>query len=369
MKTEVTLLSLSLFLLISLSASAQTKPLAEVAEAFAGQLPAGCIVTGEWRGSTATYTLVGKGIQDLAAEDHLFEIGSISKVFTGLLLAQAVIDQKVSLTTSLRDLFGPDFVFADPNVAAITLEQLSTHTSGLPRLPANMGLMPGFNPDPYAAYGRNALHAFVSAVTLSGPGPHPAAYSNLGVGLLGDLLAALENSSWEQLVIERIAKPLGMNQTRVTLDAGHLKRLAPPFQGSKPGSNWHFQALAGAGALIASAADLMRFGQALLAPDATPFPEAIRLMLAPRCDFAGESRKIGLGIILTPFLEEPSLYHDGRTGGYRSFFQVQPASQSIRIILTNNSAFAPPTLLNAIAPQAVSQPRPKQALPAEVARE
>jgi CubicO group peptidase (beta-lactamase class C family) len=348
---------------------AAPKPLSEVTDSFAKNLPAGCIVTGEFRDSKTSFHLAGKGLPNLAPEQHLFEIGSISKVFTGLLLAQAVSDKKFSLSTTLRDLLGPDFTFADPNVAAITLEQLSTHTSGLPRLPPNIGPHPDTSPDPYAAYDRTALHDFLHVATLPGPAPHPSAYSNLAVGLLGDLLAAQNNSTWEQLVIDRIAKPLGMTDTRVTLDPDSQKRLAPPYEGSKPGTNWTFKALAGAGALRSSASDMIRFGKALLNPDSTPFPDAIRLLLAPRADFSGESSKIGLGIILSRFLNQPAWEHDGGTGGYRTSFQVQPDSQSIRVILINNDALAPPLVLAAIDPQPATKNRPELPITPEAARE
>jgi len=367
MRTYLTWTCLSLVVPFSLVAA--PKPLSEVTDSFTKNLPAGCIVTAEFRDSNTTFHLAGKGIPDLAPERHLFEIGSISKVFTGLLLAQSVSDKKLSLSTTLRDLLGPDFTFADPNVAAITLEQLSTHTSGLPRLPPNIGPHPDTSPDPYAAYDRSALHDFLHVATLPGPAPHPSAYSNLAVGLLGDLLAAQNDTTWEQLVIDRIAKPLGMIDTFVTLDPETQKRLAPPFEGSKPGTNWTFKALAGAGALRSSASDMIRFGKALLNPDTTPFPEAIRLMLAPRANFSGETSKIGLGIILSRFLNEPAWEHDGGTGGYRTSFQVQPDSKTIRVILINNDALAPPLVLAAIDPQPATKNRPELPITPEAARE
>ncbi len=363
------ILCFSLTLLIAANIPAAPKSLSEVADAMAKNLPAGCIVTGEFRDSQTTFHLAGQGLPGLTPERHLFEIGSISKVFTGLLLAQAVHEKKVTLSTTLRDLLGPNFAFADPSIAAITLEQLATHTSGLPRLPSNIGPAPDSQPDPYAAYDRAALHAFLRTAKLDSPSPHPAAYSNLGAGLLGDLLARLHDTTWENLVIERIAQPLGMADTLVTLDEERKKRLAPPHVGAKPGTNWHFQALAGAGALRSTAADLIRFGQALLDPDATPFPDAIRLMLTPRAAFSGESSQIGLGIILSRFLQEPAWEHDGGTGGYRTSFQVQPDSKSVRVILINNEALAPQLLLAAIDPPPSNQNRTELPITPEAARE
>jgi len=349
--------------------AAQPKRLAEVTPALAKNLLSGCVVTGESIQGTSTYHLSGKGLPGLAPEQHLFEIGSISKVFTGLLLAQAVIDKKVTLTTTLRDLLGPDFTFADPQIAAITLEQLSTHTSGLPRLPTNIGLSPDTHPDPYAAYDRAALHAYLRTATLPQPGPHRAAYSNLGVGLLGDLLSRLNDTPWESLVVDRIAKPLGMKDTRVTLSADDQKRLAPPHSGTKPSTNWHFKALAGAGALRSTAADMIRFGQALLAPDTTPFPEAIRLMVTPRIDFSGKTTQIGLGILHGRFLDQPVWEHGGGTGGYRTFLQIQPGAHTIRVILVNNTDFPTDAFLAALNPSTPPKQRPELPLTPEAAAE
>ena len=349
--------------------TAAPKPLAEVASSVVAQLPAGAIVTGELREGEATYHLAGRGLPNVAPERQLFEIGSISKVFTGLLLAQAVVEEKVSLTATLRDLLGADFAFADPQVAAITLEQLATHTSGLPRLPNNLGPNPDAMADPYAAYDRAALHAFLREAKLTGPGPHAAVYSNLGVGLLGDLLAQRFETTWEALVRTRIAQPLGLVDTGVTLTEEQQARLVPPHEGGEKGTNWHFQALAGAGALRSTAADLIRFGQALLKPEATPFPEAIRLLLKPRAPFAGESMQIGLGILQSRFLQSPTYEHDGGTGGYRSSFQVQPELGRVRVILINNEALAPPLLLAAIDPPPSNAKRAEVPISAEAARE
>lgn len=355
--------------LLKTAVLAAPQSLAEVAERMVSRLPAGAIVTGEFHDGVSRFALAGKGLPNLAPERHVFEIGSISKVFTGLLLAQAVVEKKVSLTTTVGEILGADFGFADPQVAAITLEQLSTHTSGLPRLPDNLGPNPDDLADPYAAYDRAALHDFLRGAKLTAPGPHPAAYSNLGTGLLGDLLAQRLGQSWEELVRSRITQPLGLTDTVVTLTEEQQKRFAPPHVGAEAGSNWHFQALAGAGALRSTAADLIRFGQALMKPETTPFPEAIRLLTTPRAPFAGESMQIGLGLLMSRFLGAPAWEHDGGTGGYRASFQVQPESGRIRVILINNEALAPQGLLAVIDPPPSNANRSEVPITPEAARE
>lgn len=326
--------------------------LAEAADSLADKLPQGCIVTAEFNGSHTSYALSGKPdatAADTPPEALLFEIGSISKVFTGILLAQAIHEKKVRLDTTLAELLQNEVSFQDPAIGSITLRQLATHTSGLPRLPSNIGPSPDTQPDPYAAYDRAALYHYLGSATLSGKPPFAASYSNLGFGLLGDLLAKLENTSWEALVKTKITQPLGMTNTSVRLTADQKQRLTPPYKGNQKSNNWHFQALAGAGALRSTAADLITFGRALLDPSGTPFSEAIRLALSPQHPFKDAGAQIGLGIFLGKFMGAPCWDHDGGTGGYRSSIQIQPDTQTVRVILINNAALDPHSLRAAIA--------------------
>lgn len=337
--------------------------LAEAARSLANKLPRGCIVTAEFNQATTAYALTGKPDAAAAAtppESLLFEIGSISKVFTGLLLAQNISDKKVSLDTSIAELLDGDVTFNDPAIAAITLGQLATHTSGLPRLPSNLGPKPDAMPDPYAAYDRASLYHYLSNATLTGTPPFAASYSNLGFGLLGDLLAKREGTTWEALVTTKIAQPLGMKDTLVSLTAEQTQRLTPPFSGTQKATNWHFQALAGAGALRSTAADLIRFGRALLDPSSTPFPEALRLLLTPQQPFQDAGAQIGFGVFIGKFMGSPCWDHDGGTGGYRSSLQIQPDTQTVRVILINNSALEPQSLRTALArPTNLAKPTEK----------
>ncbi len=232
-------------------ADAAKSPLAFRMEQAAAGLPQGCIVAGEM-GLDGVPVFSVAGRQEpagVAPEKVVFEIGSISKVFTGLLLAQAVLEKKVRLETTLKELMGDGVKFADEQVAGITLKQLATHTSGLPRIPEDLLAGTGAGgdvADPYAHYDRARLEASVTAVKLAHAPPSASSYSNLGVGLLGDLLARVYERSWEELVVERICQPLGMTDTSVTLNAGQKTRLAPAYAGGEEVKPWRFQALAGA---------------------------------------------------------------------------------------------------------------------------
>lgn len=314
------------------------KPLAEAAKSFEKDLPVGCLVSGESIDGKTDFAVLGKAEPEgVATEKRIFEIGSISKVFTGLLLADAVEKKKLRLDSTLKEVLGPKQSFADEHVAGITLLQLSTHTSGLPRLPDNMGPNPDAEKDPYGKYDREKMRAFLAKVKLSAAPPCPASYSNFGAGLLGDILAETHGKSWEAAVKEVITGPLGMSDTVVTLNAEQTKRLVPPYRGTDKGTSWTFQAMAGAGALRSTAADLLKFGAAIADPDKVPaLAPALRRMMEVRAPFADVGGEIGLGIFIGKLDGERDYWHNGGTGGYRSVLQVIPARKLVRVVLVNN---------------------------------
>ncbi|TDU81103.1 CubicO group peptidase (beta-lactamase class C family) [Prosthecobacter fusiformis] len=324
---------------------AEDKPLAEVAKEAAKSLKAGGIATAESLDGKVTFAAFSSSRKDEAKYDEnmLFEIGSITKVFTGLLLAQAVVEGKVTLDTPISELLDPAFTFADPRIAAITLKQLSTHTSGLPRLPDNHG-QGVVGDDPYAGYNEKLLYEFIASAKLKGKAPYPCNYSNVGVGLLGHLLGKVYAMSWEEAIVAKICTPLGLQHTRMTITSLNLP-LATPYDGAKKNVSWHLNAVAGAGALRATAADLLKFGQAMAKPEATPLAKAFALALHPHADAAGPTSKIGLGPFMTT-RDGLTIYdHGGGTGGYRSGLQVIPEKNIVRVVLINNTTLDPNALI------------------------
>ena len=318
------------------------KPLAEAAQSIARKLPKGIIVTAERSGELVQFAAAGKREHTgIPPERVIFEIGSITKAFTGLLLAQAVVEGKVALDTPIKKLIAAKTSFADSRVSAITLKQLATHTSGLPRLPDNID-QGADAADPYAHYDRAKLNAYLASAKLLGEPPFEVSYSNLGVGLLGDLLSRVYGKPWEVLVAEKITGPLGMKDTVVNLSDDQRKRFAPPYAGDQKVKPWELTALAGAGALRSSAADMMIFGDALLAPEKTPLMEAFALMLQPQTP-EGNGLAIGIGKLDGKRVFE----HDGGTGGYRSLLRALPDSRSVRVVLVNNAELEPESVLAA----------------------
>lgn len=246
----------------------------------------------------------------------LFQIGSVTKVVTGLLLATYVVDGELGLDQPVAglvpDLTGPS--------GAVTLRQLATHTSGLPRIPRELWPRAlSRHPDPYSDLDHDALVASLARLRPR-PRRRPR-YSNLGAGLLGHALARHAGTSYDALVRTRVTGPLGMTATGCDPRAspvGHRRR------GTPYGTTWHFDALAGCGALWSTLHDLERFLAAQLEPPAGRLGEAVRLSQQPQVP--GRRSDVCLGWMRLRGRDGVLLWHNGGTAGYRSFVGVQDGS-------------------------------------------
>ena len=212
--------------------------------------------------------------------DTVFEIGSITKVFTALLLADAVERGEVALSDPVTR-YLPASVKVPQRGRAITLGDLASHVSGLPRLPTNMA---STNPrNPYADYTVDQLYAFLSGYELPRDAGAQYEYSNLGGGLLGHVLALRAGMTYEALVEARITRPLGMTSTRITLSDDMRSRLASGYDAAlQPADNWDLPTLAGAGALRSTVNDLLLFLSAAMGERPTPLAKAFAAMTTAR---------------------------------------------------------------------------------------
>ncbi|MGK5066153.1 serine hydrolase [Janthinobacterium sp. RT4P48] len=250
--------------------------------------------------------------------DTVYEIGSVTKTMTGLLLADAVVAGKARLEQPVAELL-PAYAIPSFGGQNITLGQLATHFSGLPRLPAN--LAPAQPNNPYADYSTALLRAFLAGHALARAPGASYEYSNLGYGLLGTSLAEQSQLSYEELLQARIFRPLGMASSSALTTPALRARLAPGhLADGKPASNWDFQAIAGAGAVRSSARDMVAYMQSYMRGTG----QAQQLAVQPRQVLAGEGdgdgvRKAGLAWILDQIKGQPFAWHNGQTGGYASF--------------------------------------------------
>jgi len=269
-------------------------------------------------------------------EHTLFEIGSISKTFSGVLLADAVVRGEAKIDEPVAALLPSGMVVPSREGREITLEELATHTSGLPRLPDNM--TPASAQDPYADYDARHLYAFLSVYKLPRAPGASVEYSNLGGGLLGYALTLRERApDWGALVAERIAAPLGLRETYVTVPAEARSRLSVGHDAALDSvPAWNFDVLAGAGALRSSATDMLTWLEAQLDTASGPLAKAVALARTPRTPGNGGSR-IALGWIVGGSATHPIWWHNGGTGGFRSFAAFDPSRNAAIIVLSNSS--------------------------------
>ncbi len=310
----------------------------------------GRAVAGVLREGQRSFASVAHGVSpEFDAATQLFEIGSITKVFTGLLLAQEVERGTLGLDDTLDKLLGAQITFTSPKVAAITLGQLVTHTACLPRLPPNM--KDAALKDPYASYTRADLHRAVSQLKVEKTAPCEFVYSNFGMGLLGDLLAQRAYKTYEQLVMERIATPLGMKDTTQQLSEAQRARLAPAFSGKAPTGLWNFDALAGAGALRMSANDLLTFAQAMMAGRNGPLGASAERATQAISAFKPSPQALGIAyaLVLGQGSEGREWNHSGGTGGYRSLLVMQPDKQQAYVLLASNEEADPSAVIVRLA--------------------
>ncbi len=282
----------------------------------------------------------------------IFQIGSVTKVFTALLLADMAERGEVHLSDPAASyLPGP----APPGPVPpgpVTLADLATHTSGLPRLPRDLFLSALLHPaDPYARYPVGRLVRAARRALRAGSPGSPYAYSNFGFGLLGYLLGRAAGTPYETLVTTRICVPLGLSDT--TFAVPDPRRAAQGHRRGRPVADWRMGALAGAGGLYSTAADLARFLRACLtaapvalAPAAlapAALAPAIRATFTPRLSIPGG--EIGLAWHHARRGDRTIAWHNGMTGGFSAMVALDLA-RGLGVAALANTAGAPPSPLD-----------------------
>jgi CubicO group peptidase (beta-lactamase class C family) len=261
--------------------------------------------------------------------ETVFQIGSVTKVFTGLLLADMAVRGEVSLDEPASK-FLPSGVRMPQRGRPITLIDLSKHWSGLPSMPTNFLL--GAAPNPYEAYSEAQLYEFLSGYELPRE-PGTQVYSNFGVALLGRLLARHAGMDYETFLRRRVLEPLGLRSTSVSLNADQSRRLAPGHDRfGQPVETWNLLAMPASGSLRSTANDLLRFVSFNLAPE-SPLHAAMLLQRTP-----GRA----LGWARSTLGGEAVYDHGGGKEGYRSAVVFNPQRQTGVVVLTNTrTALAP----------------------------
>ncbi|MFD5461264.1 serine hydrolase domain-containing protein [Kitasatospora sp. NPDC127059] len=267
--------------------------------------------------------------------DSVFELGSVSKTFTALLLAELAARGELALDEPVERRLPPDWrpVRASSG-EPIRLLHLATHTSGLPRLPPGLlaAAVPNWTGNPYAAFGDDQLRRSVARTTLRCPPGSRYRYSNYGVGLLGRLLAETGGAPYPELLAERICRPLGLHATTCAPDAperavGYRRgRALPP---------WLIPGLPGAGAVRSSGADLLRYLRAHLDGGNGQLGAALRDVQRLRLRLPHSTDRLGLVWQHRISGGRELYFHSGGTRGFTAFVGFSPEGPTAVAALAN----------------------------------
>ena len=317
-------------------------------------------------GRTRVFAYGASGTSRPLDGQSVFEIGSITKTFTATTLADMVAKGEVKLDDPVAKYLPASAHVPSRNGREITLVDLATQSSGLPRMPSNFA--PKDQTNPYADYTEQQAVDFVSSYQLPRDVGAKYEYSNLGMGLLGIALTRREGVSYEALVRTHVIDPLGMNDTRVTFTPSMRERLALGHdENGAVVSNWDIPGLAGAGALRSTVNDMLRYLQANVDPSHTTLAPAIDMAHAKR--YATDNPNLSLGLawhILTTAAGSAITWHNGGTGGYRTFIGFDPARHAGVVVLSNSATSVDDIGLHFVDPRVPLAPAPVKVAHTEI---
>ena len=217
---------------------------------------------------------------------------------------------------------------------AITYKHLSHHVSGLPVMPTN--IKPADSTNPFDGYDRKMLTEYMLSVKPERKPGEGYEYSNLGAGLLGDLLSQQAGVSYESLLKQKLTEPLKMSDTVITLSEQQLSRFAPPYNAALlPDKSWDFDALAGCGAIRSTINDMLLFAEASLNPPDGPLGKAIELAWKQHKPGRDGNHAMGLGWMIAQ--DGSTRWHNGQTGGYQSMILVSRDQKCAAVLLCNTA--------------------------------
>lgn len=262
----------------------------------------------------------------------LYEIGSISKTFTGILLAYFVEQKKLRLDDPINKYLPDSIPGISYNGKPVTIASLSNHSSGLPRLPSNLFDEADMQ-NPYKHYDDQRLFRFLKNYKTTRENGAQYEYSNLAVGLLGVILERISGKTYEQLLKEIICQPLSMKNTGITLTKPDSSVFAQGYRGEAPIHSWEFISLVGAGGIRSSVNDMLLYAAAQLDGGNSPLDKAIALSHQPTWEKNGTRVALGWHIISRD--GKSYLFHNGQTGGYYTVLLVNPETKNAVVMLTN----------------------------------
>jgi len=282
------------------------------------------LVDNEWQVTKQSYN-IDSGKQ--------FEIGSVSKTMVAFLLANSIQQGQLPTEQTVGDVW-PE---ANQDVADIKLIDLATHHSGLPRLPDNLlnqnQTLDNIN-DPYAAYGLERLQQALQQTTVAPDVTYQ--YSNFGYGLLAETMAKVHQTTFKDLIQSELFEPLKMTNTGLAIKPNQYSNLIAGHRiDGESVPHWHFDALAGAGAVVSTVDDMVNYLKALMQPNQNWQPVVDRLLTPQHTLSPGTAQ--GLAWILEDYKEKTLVWHNGQTAGFSSFVGFTSDSKRGVIILSNQA--------------------------------
>ena len=271
---------------------------------------------------------------DPISEKTVFEIGSITKAFTTLVLMDMANRNEIELDAPLET-YIPGIKIPEKDGTKITLRHLAVHTSGIPRMPDN------FNPknpnNPYLDYSIDNLYEYLSHCNLDKTPGEQFEYSNIGMGILSHTLSLKSNRSYEELIQNAVCEQLDMRNTSVSLTPEMETHFAKGHILRQEVEHWDFPFLPGIGGLRSNIQDMTRFLAANMGLSGFPTERLMKECQKVQITLPVFTLGVGLGWFSTPRPEGDIIWHNGGTGGFRSFLGFNPKTQQGVVILTNSN--------------------------------
>lgn len=279
------------------------------------------------------YGYADKEKQSGVTASTCFQLGSLTKMFTGYVLSQLITENKINFFASIQLLYPAHHPFPlDANARAPLLIDVATHTASFPPYPGNLNRKDG---EPITGFSKEQLYESIDQLKLMGDIGKKWQYSNFGYGLLGAGMENLTGVSLDSLMLNYIFKPLAMNSTALYLDSTIQKKMATPYRDDNPGiatTAWNMGSLAGAGNAFSNIEDLLKFLIFQMNEETEP------LKLQHHSFFRiGSNIGYGLGCF-TGFSQSKNtrlIYHGGDIDGYASDLTFLPDKKFGVVILTN----------------------------------
>ncbi|MEL6106515.1 MAG: serine hydrolase [Planctomycetota bacterium] len=326
---------------LAVSAPAQSdleKQVTSLAQPYIDSKTVDALSIGVIKGDQTAIVHLGKLNDSLGppSDETLYEIGSVSKVFTGILLADAISQGQMKLEQPAEELSPAGETLPSRNDKKISLKHLSTHMSGLPSMPSNMTLKENVNP--FEDYDSKKGLDFLQSYQLTRDPGESYEYSNFAVSWLGFLLSNRAGKSFDALMKDRITAPLGMANTTVPLDDAMKKRMAPGHTTDfRPCPVWDFADMPGCGGIRSNVGDMLRFAKANLKPPKDDVGKALELAWKQHKPVGTKPGDFAMGLGWHIALDGSTRWHNGQTGGYHSMLMVNRQLNAAVVVLCNSA--------------------------------